>query len=376
MKSPRSFQVNPIIIKELRSRMRGGRAFVTLTAILVFLSAFSYAIARFTLATSRYSSTPISPQIGQTVFAGLAFLLLFIICAITPAVTANAISDEKEKLTFDMLVTTPLPPVSILWGKLLSSMSYIFLLIFAAIPMTSLVFIYGGVSMRDMLKTIVMLLVTGLMIGMTGIFLSALLGRSGRAVAVTYILVLALLLGPLFLAAGIGMARQTEAPRILMFPSPISAIFSAMSPSVNPQNLTSMSWMLGGVYWTIASTPFSSDSIPRPLYHYSLPLYLGISLVLYLIATRLVLPTRRWRIRWSEWLLALVLISGFLGMITVGYMLTSNRYENILLLSPTPTPVPEIMPAPADNKVPPTTVPAPASWLEPAGRRWVSARKG
>jgi ABC-type transport system involved in multi-copper enzyme maturation permease subunit len=103
--------------------MRGGRAFITLTIILVFLSIFSYAVARLTMVATQYSGTPVSPQIGQTVFAGLSFLFLFIICAITPAVTANAISDEKEKLTFDMLLTTPIHPVTILWGKLVASMS-------------------------------------------------------------------------------------------------------------------------------------------------------------------------------------------------------------------------------------------------------------
>lgn len=361
--------VNPIIIKELRSRMRGGRAFLTLTIILLFLSLFSYAVARLTMTTNQYSSTPISPQIGQTVFAGLALLVLIIVCAVTPAITANAISEEKERLTFDMLLVTPLHPVSILWGKLLASMSYVFLLIFAALPMASLVFTYGGVTIRDMLKTVAMLLVIALMIGMIGLFMSALLGRSGRAVASTYIVVLLLVVGPLFLASGVGMFLQVEPPRLLIFPSPISALTSAMMPSVNPQNLANLSWMVGGTYWIMASPPISVDSIPRPLYHYSLPLYLGISLILYLLASRLVLPARRWRIHWHEWILALVILLGFAGIVSLGYLLTSPRYENIIILAPTPTPsilppTPDINPVPQDNKLPPAeAAPTPASWL-------------
>jgi len=34
-------------------------------------------------------------------------------------------------------------------------MSYVFLLIFAAVPMASLIFIFGGVSLRDMVKALV-----------------------------------------------------------------------------------------------------------------------------------------------------------------------------------------------------------------------------
>ncbi|OGO34650.1 MAG: hypothetical protein A2Z16_09455 [Chloroflexi bacterium RBG_16_54_18] len=371
MHNATSLRINPIIIKELRSRMRGGRAFITLTIILVFLSIFSYAVAQLTMAATQYSGIPVSPQIGQTVFAGLVFLILFIICAITPAVTANAISEEKEKLTFDMLLATPLHPVSVLWGKLVASMSYIFLLIFAALPMTSLVFTYGGVTMRDMLKAVGMLLVIAVMIGMIGLFMSALLRKSGRAVASTYVVVLLLIIGPLFLAAGIGILRQVEPPRMLLIPSPVSALASAMSPSVNPQNLAILSWMFGGTFWIMASPPISYDSIPRPLYHYSLPLYLGLSLVLYLLASRLVLPTRRWNIRWSEWVLALVVILGFIGIITSAYVLTSPRYENIIIVSPTvtPTPAPQIAPVvpelsypPGDNKIPPSDTPTPTSW--------------
>lgn len=363
--------VNPIIIKELRSRMRGGRAFLTLTIILLFLSLFSYAVARVTMATNQYSSTPISPQVGQTVFAGLSLLVLFIICAVTPAITANAISEEKEKLTFDMLMATPLQPVTVLWGKLFASMSYVFLLIFAALPMASLVFTYGGVTIRDMLKTVIMLLVIAVMIGMIGLFMSSLLGKSGRAVASTYIIILLLVVGPLFLAAGAGMFLQGQPPRMLLFPSPISALTSAMMPSVNPQNLASLAWMVGGTYWIMASPPISFDSIPRPLYHYSLPLYLGISLILYLLASRLVLPARRWRIHWHEWTLALVVLLGFTGIVSLGYVLTSPRYENIILVSPSPTPpelppTPEISPVPEDNKLPPAEgTPVPASWLLP-----------
>jgi hypothetical protein len=250
-------------------------------------------------------------------------------------------------------------------------MSYIFLLIFAAFPMTSLVLTYGGVTIRDMLKAVGMLLVTAVTIGMIGLFMSALFGKSGRAVASTYVIVLLLIIGPLFLAAGVGILRQVEPPRMLLIPSPVSALASAMSPSVNPQNLASLSWMFGGTYWIMASPPISYDSIPRPLYHYSLPLYLGLSLVLYLLASRLVLPTRRWQIRWPEWILAMVVILGFVGVIASAYVLTSPRYENIIIVSPTviPTPTPQILPAvpdinipPGDNKLPPKDSPAPTSW--------------
>lgn len=323
--------VNPIIVKELRSRMRGVRAFATLTAVLLLLGGVSYALFQMVLVTSRYSGTPVSPLIGQTLFAGLAMLELMLVCGITPAVTAGAISGEQERETYEMLLATPLRPASILWGKLVSALGYIFLLIFAAVPMASLVFIFGGVAPRDMLKALVFLIVLAVMMGVLGLFMSALFRRTGRATVVSYLVVIILLFAPSFLAAAVGILRGMEPPRWILVPSPINALFSALAPSMST-DLGGLFYLLGGNFW-MGSSPISQTGIPRPLYHYSLPLYGFITLVLYLAATRLVLPTRRWRISWREAVTALVLVAAFVGLVGFGFWSTSSRYENVSIFA-------------------------------------------
>lgn len=324
---------NPVIVKELRSRMRGARAFVTLTGALLFLGGFSLVFYRLILVTApRYSSSPISPQIGQAMVTGLVFLELILVCAITPSVTAGAISGEKEKQTYDMLLATPLHPASVLWGKLIAALSYVFVLIFAAVPMTSIVFTFGGVEVRDMVKALVILCAVAVMFGVVGLFLSALFSRTGRATTLTYIIVLLVLFGPLFAAATAGALHQSEPPRWLLIPSPISALGSALSPSINPTSFSSAFWMFGGTMrWIAGPPPISLTHIPRPIYHYSLPLYGFITLVLYILTTRLVRPTRRWRIHWTEALVILVLLLGYIGIVALAFAGTANRYENVLL---------------------------------------------
>jgi hypothetical protein len=132
----------------------------------------------------------------------------------------------------------------------------------------------------------------------------------------------------------------------MLVPSPISALASALSPSVKAQNVSSMFWMLGTPYeWVMGAPPISLAGIPRPVYHYSLPFFAGITLMLYLLATRLVKPARRWQVRWAEVLIAVILILGFVGLIAVGYISTSNRYENVRPASEsTPTPQPVFLP--------------------------------
>jgi ABC-2 type transport system permease protein len=355
-------QVNPIIVKELRSRMRGFRAFATLTAALLFLSAFLFALYRMAQAASTYGSTPLSPQIGQVMFFGLGMILLVIVAAIAPSVSAGSISSEKEKLTYDMLLATPLHPASILWGKLVAALSYVFLLLFASIPMASLVFMFGGVNIRDLFKVLIVLLVETVMFGVIGLFLSALLERTGRATAAAYLVVLFLVFAPLFFSIMAGVMRQGDPPRWMLIPSPLTALASAMMPSVNSQNFASMFWMLGSpVSWVMGSPPISLYSIPRPIYHYSLPIYGLITLILYMITTRLVRPSNRWRITLGEAMLAIVLILGYTGIVSLGFILTSDRYENYLYAHPAEQQdiSPEITPVqPLNLLEPPVLLPA------------------
>jgi ABC-2 type transport system permease protein len=367
--------VNPIIVKELRSRMRGARAFIILTGVLLLLGAVSYALYRIVLATSRYTTSPLSPQVGQTLFGGLAFLELMMVCFITPAVTSGAISSEQEKMTFEMLLATPLRPTSILLGKLVSSLSYVLLLIFAAVPMASLVFIFGGVAVRDMVKALVILMAVTVMLGVLGMFISAWLGRTGRATVLSYLVVLALLVGPVFVYILVAVLQQREPPRWILIPNPASALFSALSSttSLNEMGPASILWILGmglsGNLWGLIDQP-GQFGIPRPLYHYTLPLYGLMTLGLYLLATRLVRPTRRWRIGWKAALAALLLFLLFGSAVALAFFSTADRYEKVSILA-TPTPFPMPAPVIVESEVvqvrplQPTMVPPPVATEAP-----------
>jgi ABC-2 type transport system permease protein len=333
-------RMNPIIVKEIRSRMRGPRAFITLTIMLLVMGAILAAILQIILATSRYN-TVLSPQIGQSMFAALSFLILFMVCAITPAVTAGAISGEKEKQTYEMLMATPLSPTRILWGKLISAMSYVLLLLFASVPLASLVFLFGGVAPKDMIKSLAILMVVALMLGVLGLFMSALFGRTGRATVASFITVVVLMVGPMFVAILVGVLRSAEPPRWILAPSPISALAGALAPSMNSGGGFEIFWVLSGL-WNMLGSPVSQTEIPRPIYHYSLPLYLGLSLLMFMLTTRLVQPSLRWRLRRKEVITGLAALMLFAAIVAAVFLSTASRYEWALRgksLEPTPAPL-------------------------------------
>jgi hypothetical protein len=143
-----------------------------------------------------------------------------------------------------------------------------------------------------MIKALIVLVVVAVTLGIIGLFMSAWLGRTSRATVISYLVVIALIVGPMVAYIATGILTQAEPPRWLLVPNPLSALFSALTPSTNPGSSLSSSllWSIGlGFGWKpgiLTGSTFSQVGIPRPIYHYSIPLYGGISLVLYLLSTR------------------------------------------------------------------------------------------
>ncbi len=321
-------QVNPIIVKELRSRMRGGRAFITLTVTLLLTAGLMYALLQVMLSVSQYSYDVVSPRIGQALFTVLAYLELMIICAITPAVTAGAISGEREKQTYEMLQATPLSPSSLLWGKLFSALSYVFLLLFAGIPLASIIFIFGGVSPSDMFKALLVLLALAVAFGVLGLFMSALFARTGRATVASFLVVLALNFVPLVVAAVLAITQQGNMPRNVLVFSPISILAGVLAPfNTSYGGPLDILPIISGYAFRSAVTPVSMISIPRPTYHYGLAFYAALTVVLYLLAARLVRPSRRWKFTRAEAVRTAAVIVIFAGLMTAAYLYSAPRYE-------------------------------------------------
>jgi ABC-type transport system involved in multi-copper enzyme maturation permease subunit len=191
--------------KELRGRMRGRRAFVILTVYLLFLAAFAWAWELIAERAYGASALPggaaafASAAIGQEVFGALLIVETLLVVFLAPAMTAGAISLEREKQTLDMLATTPISSLAIVVGKLFSALTYVFILIVASIPLTAIVFVFGGVGPDEVARGYIVLFTAAIGLGSLGLFISALLQRTPAATIVTFFGVLALTLGTLFI---------------------------------------------------------------------------------------------------------------------------------------------------------------------------------
>lgn len=190
---------NPITIKELRGRMRGRRAFAVLTAYLIVVSLFVTFIYLTVALNADYTTTYNS--VGQAIFFGLIFIQGTLVIFIAPAFTSGAISGEKERQTYELLRTTLLSPASFVAGKLISALSYVFLLLLSSIPILSLAFMFGGVALSELFISQLLLATSAITYAMLGLFFSSRARSSTAASVATYAVVFFFTLGTPVLAA-------------------------------------------------------------------------------------------------------------------------------------------------------------------------------
>lgn len=197
--------ITAIIVKELRGRMRGRRAFVILTLYVLLLAGFAWMAQQIHQAAVAGSAsyggaaTYASALVGRGIFGDLLFLQTLMIAVLAPAATAGTISSEREHQTLEILTVTPISSLAIVVGKLLSALAWVFVLVLTSIPVTALVFVFGGVAPDDVIRGYVVLLATVIGLGSIGLFFSALTRRTGASTVLTFVVTLGLVLGSQYL---------------------------------------------------------------------------------------------------------------------------------------------------------------------------------
>jgi len=336
--------IGAVGVKELRGRMRGRRAFVILTIYLLLLGGFAWMVEL--IMERQYSfnfggnGTYATAAIGQGIFAALLMLETLQVAFLAPSSTAGAISMEREKQTLELLVVTPITSVAIVLGKLLSALVYVWLLIAASIPLTAVVFLYGGVGPEDVLRGYLVLVVTALGLGAFGLFCSSLVKRTQAATAITIFGVLIMTIGSVFVlffwqamasadnGGGSGPIKGAP-PQVIAYLNPFLAQVDVLCGT----ETTFGGWcsIENGLLQTQNGVVFEGQPVPAPMplidpgfrrevvgvpdigvvggdvapfgaardafWPRSVVAWLVVSLVLLILTVQFVSPTRRWRLR-------------------------------------------------------------------------------
>ncbi|MGN7358575.1 ABC transporter permease [Paenibacillus sp. SAF-054] len=178
--------INPVLDKEFRLRMRTPRSAISLLAYILVLGLVALGFIYITLYLGNDGNQPFNSSAGRLMFYVLSFAQLILIAFMAPALTAGVISGEREKQTLSMLLTTQQSSSTIILSKLFSSLSFMTLIIVATMPIYSIVFLYGGISLKQMIFIFVFYLFVMLLLGALGVMFSTLFKRTMVSVIVTY----------------------------------------------------------------------------------------------------------------------------------------------------------------------------------------------
>jgi ABC-type transport system involved in multi-copper enzyme maturation permease subunit len=327
--APREFvaAVATIMVKELRSRMRGRRAFIILTVYLGILALITYGADLISVPNVQANfggfggQTNVSAIVGQTIFTLLSIFQVILVCFIAPGFTAGQISLEREKQTLDLLVSTPMRPAAIVIGKLVAALAFVFLMIVAAVPITAIVLMYGGASIGDIVRQQVVLLGTAVILGAIGLFFSALLKRTQAATVLSYITMLGLTLGTVMLFifwtllinqnSGFAVGPPRRAPEQLLYVNPGVAMLDVVG-NTEPGGFGGINGMLaqlrgeepnfgGGVPVDEFGQPVIDGPVDTGSGYWWPRItitFLALAAILTVLSTRLVVPAgMRWAFR-------------------------------------------------------------------------------
>ena len=152
------------------------------------------------------------------IFKIVIFLPAILLIFVAPSFISGSISDERQRGTLEILLTTKMTARSIVFGKFLSLFASIMLILVSQLPIIAILFLYGGISVLDIIKLVINFVVFVILIISMGIFCSSIVVKTSVATALVYSTVLGLFVGTLvlyFLAANSFMMNENNSLGIL-----------------------------------------------------------------------------------------------------------------------------------------------------------------
>jgi ABC-2 type transport system permease protein len=247
------YSLNPILIKEMRTRMRGKLAFFVLTSYVLVLSGV---ILLYFLGL-RGSSAAVFNSAGFWLTFVLMLVQMGLICLVAPTFSASAISSEREQETFDLLVASLARPWTIVIGKVGAALSYLLVILLGSMPVVALAYSLGGVALRDLAISYLLMLVACIAFCSLSFLWSCLIRRGVLAIMMSLVTVFFLVVAlPLLALAFMGLSVNFGGGRpsstvvnivfVMLRINPFASISYLLVPGIpKPQGL----WMSSVPFW-------------------------------------------------------------------------------------------------------------------------------
>src|SRR6476469_8377733 len=178
---------NPVLQRELLTNLRMSRAFVLLFMDVALLGAMVW------LAWPQEQRLDLAQPEAAKRLVNLFFFGQYLLASMmAPSFAAGAITGEKERMSYEMLLASPLKPGAIVLGKLLAALTHLGILMVCSLPIVMLCLPLGGVSLYEVFAAYLGMIATVALFGTISLWASGYFKRTSAALVVSYLMILPL----------------------------------------------------------------------------------------------------------------------------------------------------------------------------------------
>src|SRR3954451_1345599 len=178
---------NPVLQRELLTNLRMSRAFVLLFMYVALLGFVVY------LAWPQEQRLDMAQPVAAKRLVNLFFLGQYMLASMmAPSFAAGSFTGEKERMSYEMLLATPLRPGAIVLGKLFAALAHLGILMICSLPIVMLCLPLGGVSLYEVFAAYLGMIATVGLFGMISLWASGYFRRTSASLVVSYLMILPL----------------------------------------------------------------------------------------------------------------------------------------------------------------------------------------
>ncbi|QDT62182.1 ABC-2 family transporter protein [Stieleria bergensis] len=230
--------LNPVMVKEFRSRKFGRSQWLFRLIAVCAISSVVLTLAAATGVTAW----------GTETIGGLMVLLqVVLIVMLTPSLAAGLISGERDGGGWELLRLTPLSAFRIAWGKLLSVLWTLSMVLLATLP-GYLVMIWIRSELLPQIQLVMVCLAWTVLYALAvSAAVGCLFRSTALSTAASYIAVMTLFLAPLLVWLGRDAPFGFDLVQNSLLINPVGAAMSIMeTPGFAQYNLLPQAWIVAG----------------------------------------------------------------------------------------------------------------------------------
>ncbi len=179
----------PIIAREVLTAPRPLRYYLWRASFSCFLFILLWTAWQSIMGWQDVRELGVMARFGGILYVMFAMLQLTLMLFFAPLFTAAAISYEKDRRTFTLLLMTDLSDLEIVLGKLVAGLLNILMILAASIGLVSLCALFGGISFGQVVNLFAVTAASGVAGGALGLLIALWRDRTFQSISLTILMV-------------------------------------------------------------------------------------------------------------------------------------------------------------------------------------------